>query len=555
MPAGPDAFTMSEPQGSLGTLTIRRLSSIPLHSSVYAPLTQPEGSGKVLRRVRGNRPIPSHTASKRAPLAVSGGSLRRADPPDSTFLHALVQSAPIAMIAMDPQWHVCLWNRGAERLFGWRAAEVLGQHPPFVPRDRAAESDEIARQLKRGEAVVKLTTHRMRKDGTLLDIRLTVSSLRSGAGRLTGSIALMEDVTERRRLRRARAQRTAQLEALFGLGARLRAAHRPEEMYPMLLDHAIRAARADAGGLGLLAADRATLRYVAVQGTPYGAGHRFSVEKSMSGRVIASGTAYVAEDLARVPHAVREDLRTLFASAVIVPVRTEHDVIGTLGVYRRRTAAVQPFTDHEARLLQGLAEMGGTAIRRARLYHDLEESYLEMVLALARTLDARDTYTADHSGQMADWAEAVARALGCSDQDAKTIRWGALLHDIGKLGVPDEALRKPGPLTVEEWDLMRRHPAIGADILYSVERMQAVAQIVRSHQERWDGSGYPDGLAGGAIPLGARVIAVVDAYGAMIDDRPYRRARSHDEAIRELRRCAGTQFDPQIVEVFCGLNA
>ncbi len=128
--------------------------------------------------------------------------------------------------------------------------------------------------------------------------------------------------------------------------------------------------------------------------------------------------------------------------------------------------------------------------------------------------------------------------------------WGALLHDIGKIGVPDEILRKAGPLTDEEWELMKRHPELGAEIVAPVKKLVDVAPIIRSHQEKFDGSGYPDGLRGEEIPLGARILAVVDAYGAMTDERVYRKARSHEEALAELRRCAKTHFDPEVVDAF-----
>jgi putative nucleotidyltransferase with HDIG domain len=145
----------------------------------------------------------------------------------------------------------------------------------------------------------------------------------------------------------------------------------------------------------------------------------------------------------------------------------------------------------------------------------------------------------------------VAHTLGCREEEIQDIRWGALLHDIGKIGVPDGILRKPGALTDEEWGTMRQHPVIGEQILLPVERMQGVARIVRHHHEKWDGTGYPDGLRGEAIPLGARILAAVDAYGAITDERPYKQARSHEDGIHELRRCAGQQFDPEIVDAFC----
>jgi response regulator RpfG family c-di-GMP phosphodiesterase len=237
--------------------------------------------------------------------------------------------------------------------------------------------------------------------------------------------------------------------------------------------------------------------------------------------------------------------------AVIVPVRSEQETIGTLAIGRLKDDQPRPFSEAEIRLLEGVAEIGGTAIQRARLHHNLEEAYLQIVVALAGAVDARDTYTSDHSERMAHWAETVAQVIGCEEDEVKDIRRAARLHDIGKIGIPDSILLKPMALSDTEWAVMRRHPLIGADILMSVQRMRGVAALVRHHQERWDGTGYPDALKGEEIPLGARILAVVDAYSAIIDERPYKHARTHAEAIAELRRCAGVQFDPRVVDLFC----
>jgi putative nucleotidyltransferase with HDIG domain len=356
------------------------------------------------------------------------------------------------------------------------------------------------------------------------------------------------------RLDQERAQRIAELEAFHDLTMRLRAARNADEMYPILVGDAMELLRADHASLALLSPDRQTLTRLCTAGVlrePPGA--TFPISGSPSGHVIQTGTAFLALDFTDVtafPALDLEPYQTL-GPVVIVPVRSEQGVIGTLGLGRVRAAVSRPFTDPDVRLLEGIAEIGGTAIRRARLFQTLEQSYMQMVLALARTMDARDTYTAGHSERIADMAEIVARAMGCAEDEVQEVRWGALLHDIGKIGVPDEILRKPGPLTEAEEIVMRQHPIVGEGILAPTERMRGVATIVRHHQERWDGSGYPDGIRGEEIPVGARILAVVDAYSAITDDRPYKKARTHEEAMQELRRGAGTRYDPRIVDVFC----
>jgi len=184
------------------------------------------------------------------------------------------------------------------------------------------------------------------------------------------------------------------------------------------------------------------------------------------------------------------------------------------------------------------------------LPHHLEEAYVQMVLALARAMDTRGAYTEDHGERLAALAAQVARAFGLPEEEVKDIRWAALLHDIGKIGAPERVLRKPGPLTEQEWAIVRRHPVVGEEILLPAEGMRGAAEIVRHHQEKWDGTGYPDGLRAEMIPLGARILAVVIAYSAIIAARPYKAPKTQAEAESELSRCAGTQFDPRVVEAF-----
>jgi putative nucleotidyltransferase with HDIG domain len=180
-----------------------------------------------------------------------------------------------------------------------------------------------------------------------------------------------------------------------------------------------------------------------------------------------------------------------------------------------------------------------------------ERSYVEAVGAVVTAADARDHETSGHSFRVALYAVALAKAMGVHGEALKAIEWGALLHDVGKMVVPDEILRKMGPLTDEEWHIMRQHPTWGFDMLAEVSFLQPAAlEIIYSHHERWDGQGYPRGIAGEAVPLSARIFAVVDTYDAITSDRPYRRARPHQVAVGELVRVAGQQLDPVAVEAF-----
>ena len=181
---------------------------------------------------------------------------------------------------------------------------------------------------------------------------------------------------------------------------------------------------------------------------------------------------------------------------------------------------------------------------------DLEHSYDVTLEALGDALDLKDSETEGHSKRVTAYTIALARAMGVSPAEIKVIARGAFLHDIGKMAIPDEVLRKPGNLTPEEEGLMREHCERGYHILRKIPFLSGAAEIVLTHQEHHDGSGYPTGMHGNEIPVGARIFAVADALDAITSDRPYRKARSFDAAREEILRCSGTQFDPMVVEVF-----
>jgi len=184
------------------------------------------------------------------------------------------------------------------------------------------------------------------------------------------------------------------------------------------------------------------------------------------------------------------------------------------------------------------------------LYEGLYENILSTLDSMAKILDARDPHTSRHSTRVTELSMRIGKALGLSDEDLDVLKVSASLHDIGKVGVPDKILLKKGKLTVEEMDIIKKHPDIGFDILSSIIPMKKDAEIIRHHHERYDGKGYPMGLKGEDIPFLSRIITLADAFDAMTSDRPYRKALPYSVALQEIKRCRGTQFDPGIVDVF-----
>ncbi len=244
-------------------------------------------------------------------------------------------------------------------------------------------------------------------------------------------------------------------------------------------------------------------------------------------------------------------------SALVVPLAVGEKTLGVLGVINKTADGGRPkavaFTPADESLLTTLAGQVAIAIENARLYEDVRDLSIATIRSLATAIDARDPYTKGHSDQVAGLSVLLAREMGWNSADLEMLEFAALLHDVGKIGVPDAILRKTEPLTPDEWNHIRLHPYHSAQMVKPVEPLQRIIPWVYHHQEKWDGTGYPDGLKGENIPLAARIIAVADAFNAMTTDRPYRKARSREEAVEEVRRCAGTQFDPQVVEVFVPL--
>jgi HD-GYP domain-containing protein (c-di-GMP phosphodiesterase class II) len=272
----------------------------------------------------------------------------------------------------------------------------------------------------------------------------------------------------------------------------------------------------------------------------------------MIGRCLREGHTVVTGEASAEPDRLVTDADADCRSEVVVPVRVGERLWGAL---KAEELAPDAFGEVEIEALEGAAAVLGAALAAAELYERLDRAYLGTAEALATALEAKDAYTADHCRSLVRNAEVVARLLEMPESDLYDLRYAAALHDIGKIAVSRETLNKAGPLTDEEQAAIEQHPVVGERILAPIEFLRGALPIVRHAHERWDGRGYPDGLAGEEIPLGARVLLACDAYDAMTKDRPYRAALGEAEARTELRRGAGSQFDPRVVDALLGALA
>ncbi len=278
-------------------------------------------------------------------------------------------------------------------------------------------------------------------------------------------------------------------------------------------------------------------------------GQRAAVGLGVEGWVAENRVAVLIDDLAGdARFKDKGSAKYPSGSLICAPLVAKGDLLGVIDLNQR--AGVAAFTENDLRLLTTIASQVSVAIDNARLYRMLQENSYRTVQALATTLEAKDRYTHGHSARVTDYSVLVAKRMNLSEEDVEKLRYAAQLHDVGKIGVDEAILRKPAGLTDGERSAVQEHPIIGERILEPLDFLSDVKTIIRHHHERWDGRGYPDGIAGLDIGTLTQIMAVADAYDAMTSERPYRHARTQNDALSELRRCRGSQFDPGIIDEF-----
>jgi putative nucleotidyltransferase with HDIG domain len=325
----------------------------------------------------------------------------------------------------------------------------------------------------------------------------------------------------------------------------------------VILDQVTTTLHVDAAAILLRTSQSQALEYAAIRGVRYGALPQASL------RFGAGCAGYVAlqRRTLRVPNADTPDAPQEhplqsegFTSYYGVPLMAKGQVEGVLEIFHR--TALDPDQEWQS-FLETLAGQAGVAIDHAMLFNSMQRANVELSLAYdttlegwARALELRDKETEGHAQRVTTMTMRLARALGLNEAELAHVRRGALLHDIGKMGIPDSILLKPGPLTDDEWVVMRKHPTYAYDLLAPIAYLRPALDIPHYHHERWDGAGYPLGLAGEQIPLAARIFAVVDVWDALCFDRPYRKGWPEARVCEHVRSLAGTHFDPQVVDLF-----
>jgi len=295
------------------------------------------------------------------------------------------------------------------------------------------------------------------------------------------------------------------------------------------------------------------LQFVAASGAKKEEIKKLSLDigEGVAGWVVQNDQLLLIEDVSkdsRFSKRVDEVLRQETKSLICVPLKVKNRIIGVMEVINKR--GNRTFTESDIALFKPLSAQAAVAIERARLYEDLEDMYISTVKSLAAAIDAKDPYTRGHSERVTRFSLLIARELGLDEKIQRNVQLCALLHDVGKIGVPISVLRKKDKLTDEDWNQIRRHSVLGAEIISPIRQLEELIPNIRHHHERYDGKGYPGNLKGEEIPLIARILAVADTFDALTSERPYRNGLSDKAALEEIEHCKGTQLDPSCADAF-----
>ena len=372
----------------------------------------------------------------------------------------------------------------------------------------------------------------------------------AGTNEIAVLAATFNEMTDSLRERSdALTKKVLELATLYEMSRALGATLDMDELLGSVLDSALRIFDLDLGYVALRDKETGALNILAVRGD-LGNAAPDAVRSSMSEWVVREDRPLIFNP---DPTSTGGQIDTVTGAraALCVPLVSSEGTIGSITVgsddmeYR--------FNSDDVRLLSTIANHVTIAIGNIELFTSLQEAYLATVRSLAAAVDAKDTYTRGHSDRVAGYATLISERMGVSFEQRVALEMAAYLHDIGKIGVSEQILLKPGALTDDEMAQMRHHPLIGANILKPVAFPWAITPVVRHHHEHFDGTGYPAGLRGDEIPLLARILTAADSYEAMTADRPYRKGLSANDALEELRRCSGTQFDPRIVDTLVAI--
>lgn len=477
----------------------------------------------------------------------------------------LAENAPDAIYRFKVQNQATLEyiSPAIQTLSGYTPRELYADQALFFslihPEDVSLARDVFEGRYPEGKPVVLRFTNR---EGKLLWVEARTASVHDRTGNIIGTEGIARDITERKLAEESIQRQLQRLNVLRVVDSAISSHLSLNITLNILLGHVISQLGVHAADILLFDASTQMLNYVAGAGfrVPTAEMIHMRLGEGLAGQAASHRRTISITDRSALEYAggVPQELAGEgFAAYYGMALVAKGQVKGVLEVYHRFSFS----PDMEwMNFFETLAGQAAIAIDNAELFEGLQRSNQELMLAYDRTLegwvralDLRDRETQDHTKRVTELTMTLARSMGIDENSMIHLRRGALLHDIGKIGIPDAILHKPGPLTDEEWVLMRKHPEYAHNLLVPIDYLHQALLIPYCHHERWDGTGYPQGLKGEQIPLSARIFAVVDVWDALRSDRPYRRAWEKDRVKEYIKSLSGTHFDPNVIENFLRL--
>ncbi|MBI5945623.1 MAG: PAS domain-containing protein [Chloroflexi bacterium] len=478
----------------------------------------------------------------------------------NTLMNMMVENIPNMIFLKDArELRFVLFNQAGEDLLGYSRNDLLGKNDyDFFPKEQADFFTDMDRTVLNGHAVVDIPQEPLQtRHKGLRTLHTKKVPLLDANGVPEYLLGISEDITERERAKLQIEKQLKRLSALRAIDIVIKSSFDLKNTLKVLLTQLAVQLKADAASILLFNKETLTLSYSAGHGFRSTAIHNIKLKygESLAGQILLEREVIHISDLRKTENEIRPALAGEdFISYVGVPLVAKGEAVGVLEIFQR--TELNPDPDW-FEFLDTLAGQAAIAIDNTGLFENLQRSNLELTLAYEATiegwsqaLDLRDKETEGHTQRVAAMTEKLAKQMGIPDSEIIHIRRGALLHDIGKLSVPDNILFKADKLTEEEWQIMRQHPVNAKKMLTPIAYLKQALEIPSYHHEKWDGSGYPNGLRGEQIPLSARIFAIVDVFDAITSDRPYRKAWTDEQAFNYIREQSGTHFDPQVVEKF-----
>lgn len=486
---------------------------------------------------------------------------------------ALAENIPstVYICLNDGRYTMLYLNDSVKDLSGYDKEAFLEQGLSFADLYHPDDAKKVPNALENSEMMRAFhNTYRIRhKDGDWRWVDEWGTGIQDVNGNLQYFEGVMIDITERKRDEEALRRRAEELQSLVIVSSALRSTPNVDEIISLVVRYAVEIIDGDFGTIYQL---EETTGHLVSPGwfsldrglditMKSGLSLRHIDGKGITGHVAKTGQIHITEDLHEDPLAYilpdeAEVLREA-RSGISLPLLSQENVVGVLHIRLRKQHV---FSETEIRLLTAIAEMAGSALHRANLYEqtlfqreELARAYDNTLAGWARALELRDELTEGHTRRVTDLTLDLARMMGMTEEDVIQIRRGAILHDIGKMGIPDSILNKPGPLTAHEKRIMRMHPQYAYEMLSFIPFLQPALEIPYCHHEWWNGNGYPRGLKGEQIPLSARIFSVIDVWDALTSDRPYRLKWTQEKTLKYIQDGAGKQFDPRVVEAFLRL--